>query len=52
VHLTHLHVVFEDVRGGRHIHDVVDYELAEGREQVSPLVKRLDLVGLVFLVTL
>lgn len=49
---ANLHVVFEDVGGGRHVHDVVDDQLAEGRQQVSPLVQRLDLVGFVLLVAL
>lgn len=49
---THLHVVFEDVGSSGHVHDVVDYEFAESREQISPFVESLDLVGLVFLVSL
>lgn len=49
---THLHVVFEDVCSSGHVHDVVDDEFAESSEQVSPLVQRLDLVGLVLLVSL
>lgn len=43
--------MFEDVRSGGHVHNVVDDELAEGRQQVPPLVERLDLVGLVLLVS-
>lgn len=49
---THLHVVFEDVCSSGHVHDVVDDEFAESSEQVPPLVQRLDLVGLVLLVSL
>ena len=43
---TNLHVVFEDVGGSGHVYDVVDDEFAEGRQQVPPLVQRLDLVRL------
>lgn len=44
--------MFEDVGCGGHVHDVVDDEFAESREQVSPFVESLDLVGLVLLVSL
>lgn len=48
----HLHVVFEDVSSSGHVHDVVDDEFAESREQISPFVESLDLVGLILLVSL
>lgn len=49
---THLHVVFKDVSSSRHVHDVIDDEFAESRKQIPPLMERLDLVGLVLLVSL
>lgn len=49
---THLHIVFEDVGSSRHVHDIVDDEFAESRKQISPFVESLNLVGLVFLVSL
>lgn len=53
VHIhSHLHVVFEDVGSSGHVHDVVDDELAESCEQISPFVESLDLVGFVLLVSL
>lgn len=48
----HLHVVFEDIGSSWHVHDVVDDEFAERRQQVSSFVESLDLVGFVLLVAL
>lgn len=48
----HLHVVFEDIGGSRHVYDVVDDEFAERRQQVSSFVESLDLVGFILLVAL
>ena len=44
--------MFEDVGRSGHVHDVKDDEFAESCEQVSPLVKSLDLVGFILLVAL
>lgn len=49
---SHLHIVFEDVGGSRHVHNVIDDEFAESGEQVPPLMKSFDLVGLVLLIAL
>ena len=49
---TDLHVVFEDVCRSGHVHDVVDDELAEGCQQVPPLMERFNLIGLVLLISL
>lgn len=49
---SHLHIVFEDVGSSWHVHNVIDNELAESRQQISPLVQRLNLVGFILLVSL
>lgn len=50
--LLYLHIVLEDVSCGAHIYNVKDDELAEGGQQIPPLVQSFDLVGLVLLVAL
>lgn len=51
-YVLYLHVLFEDVCSCCHVHDVKDNKLAEGRQQVPPLVKSLDLIGFVVLIAL
>lgn len=44
--------MFEDVGSSWHVHNVIDNKLAESRQQISPLVQRLNLVGFILLVSL